>query len=207
MNSPHAAVSPNFSHLLALVYNGNPSAAEEIIERLLPGLRAIICRRVNPQDVEDVVQDTATDLLCAIRGRQLHNPEALPYFARKIAIRRCAACISGLVKNRQTEVEIVDEEFAPLRVKPVAEDLCVEKQRQRLAVEALSRLSARDREVLQRFYLREQSPEQICAEMGLTATQFRLTKSRAKEKFGHIGRTMERTGPSRPTDRATVLCA
>src|SRR6266851_4698063 len=44
------------------------------------------------------------------------------------------------------------------------------------------------REILTRFYLYEQSQDQICSEMGLTLTQFRLLKSRAKGRFGELGR-------------------
>jgi hypothetical protein len=36
--------------------------------------------------------------------------------------------------------------------------------------------------------LLEQTQEQICAEMNLTETQFRLLKSRAKARFGELGR-------------------
>jgi hypothetical protein len=36
--------------------------------------------------------------------------------------------------------------------------------------------------------LKEQPQEQICREMDLTETQFRLLKSRAKAKFGEIGK-------------------
>lgn len=53
---------------------------------------------------------------------------------------------------------------------------------------ALNGLAVRDREILMRFYLDEQSQDQICAEMGLTETQFRLLKSRAKARFGELGR-------------------
>jgi DNA-directed RNA polymerase specialized sigma24 family protein len=53
---------------------------------------------------------------------------------------------------------------------------------------ALSALSKRDRDILIRFYLKEQPQEQICREMSLSETQFRLLKSRAKAKFGEIGK-------------------
>lgn len=49
-------------------------------------------------------------------------------------------------------------------------------------------LTARDREILMRFYLEEQSQDQICTEMGLTETQFRLLKSRAKTRFAEMSR-------------------
>jgi hypothetical protein len=47
--------------------------------------------------------------------------------------------------------------------------------------------------VLSRFYLFEQPQEQICAEMNLTATQFRLLKSRAKTRFANSVKTQMRT--------------
>ncbi|HEV2690756.1 MAG TPA: sigma factor-like helix-turn-helix DNA-binding protein [Bryobacteraceae bacterium] len=54
--------------------------------------------------------------------------------------------------------------------------------------EVLANLSERDCEILTRFYLREESQEQICEEMNLSETQFRLLKSRAKARFGEIGK-------------------
>jgi RNA polymerase sigma-70 factor (ECF subfamily) len=49
-------------------------------------------------------------------------------------------------------------------------------------------LSDRDREILTRFYLDEQTQEKICEDMSLTETQFRLLKSRAKARFGELGK-------------------
>jgi hypothetical protein len=42
--------------------------------------------------------------------------------------------------------------------------------------------------ILTRFYLLEETQDQICSEMVLTATQFRLRKSRAKIRFGELGK-------------------
>jgi DNA-directed RNA polymerase specialized sigma24 family protein len=64
----------------------------------------------------------------------------------------------------------------------------VESQTQELAMRLLRSLPARDREVLTRFYLQEQSAETICSEMRLTETQFRLIKSRAKARYGELGK-------------------
>ena len=62
------------------------------------------------------------------------------------------------------------------------------RQKVEVMLEVLREMSPRDREVLTRFYLREQSQEQICRDMRLTDTQFRLLKSRAKARFGEIGK-------------------
>jgi DNA-directed RNA polymerase specialized sigma24 family protein len=45
----------------------------------------------------------------------------------------------------------------------------------------LERLKPAQREILTRFYVQGQKPEQIRREMNLTATQFRLMKSRSKQ--------------------------
>ena len=68
------------------------------------------------------------------------------------------------------------------------EQIAIARQRAELMRLVLESLSRRDREILERFYLQEQSQEQICEEMSLSETQFRLLKSRAKARFGEIGR-------------------
>jgi DNA-directed RNA polymerase specialized sigma24 family protein len=62
------------------------------------------------------------------------------------------------------------------------------RQRNELIHKVLHELGTRDREILTRFYLREQSQDQICVEMCLSETQFRLLKSRAKARFGELGK-------------------
>jgi RNA polymerase sigma-70 factor, ECF subfamily len=52
-----------------------------------------------------------------------------------------------------------------------------------LIQEVLSELDDGEKEVLTRFYLWKQRPEQICSIMRLSETQFRLIKSCAKARF------------------------
>src|SRR5262249_40371870 len=61
-------------------------------------------------------------------------------------------------------------------------------QRNTLIQQVLGEMTERDREILMRFYIYEQPQDQICAEMELTDTQFRLLKSRAKARFGDLGK-------------------
>jgi RNA polymerase sigma-70 factor (ECF subfamily) len=64
----------------------------------------------------------------------------------------------------------------------------IARQRAEIARRVLNGVSRRDREILNRFYVLEQPQERICAEMGLSYNQFRLLKSRAKARFGELGR-------------------
>jgi DNA-directed RNA polymerase specialized sigma24 family protein len=54
-----------------------------------------------------------------------------------------------------------------------------ERDRHKGALLAIRSLQASDQEILLRFYFNGQTPEQIQVDMQLTATQFRLRKSRA----------------------------
>ena len=49
--------------------------------------------------------------------------------------------------------------------------------------------------MLTRFYLEEESAEEICRNMDLSETQFRLIKSRAKARFGELGKRRLTTRP------------
>ena len=68
------------------------------------------------------------------------------------------------------------------------ENSIMDREEADLAYRVLKGLSRRDREILIRFYLREEPQEVICRQMKLTETQFRLLKSRAKARFGELGR-------------------
>ena len=68
------------------------------------------------------------------------------------------------------------------------EEVAIFNQKEELVRRILAELSSRDREILTRFYLQEESQEEICAVMILTETQFRLLKSRAKSRFGELGK-------------------
>ncbi|MDQ6708268.1 MAG: hypothetical protein M3Z85_20105 [Acidobacteriota bacterium] len=62
------------------------------------------------------------------------------------------------------------------------------REHEEIAGKVLKGISKRDREILTRFYIAEQSQDEICTQMKLTETQFRLLKSRAKARFGEMGK-------------------
>ena len=98
-----------------------------------------------------------------------------------------AGHIDSAVTNRRQQVDL--DTSAPVPdggMNPEA--AAMNRQQEQLAVSVLKAISRRDREILTRFYLDEQSQEQICQDMSLTETQFRLLKSRAKARFGELGK-------------------
>jgi RNA polymerase sigma factor (sigma-70 family) len=93
--------------------------------------------------------------------------------------------------------EHVGKEKLPLRVAledagpasdPAAgpEARAIESENARLARRLLGNLRPRDREVLNRFYLKGQSKDEICADLGLNGGQFDQIKSRALRRANQL---------------------
>ncbi|MBI5086586.1 MAG: sigma-70 family RNA polymerase sigma factor [Acidobacteria bacterium] len=162
-------------------------AMEELYRVFSRGIRYYLCRHLGPQELDDKVHDTFLIVVQAIRGGGLREPEKLMGFVRTVVRRQVAAFIDTAVQTRRdfTDLE-VGGRVPDIRQNP--EERVLEEERSDIMAKVLRGISRRDREILTRFYLFEQTQEQICEEMDLSETQFRLLKSRAKARFGELGR-------------------
>jgi RNA polymerase sigma factor (sigma-70 family) len=116
-------------------------------------------------------------------------------FVRTVVRRQVASYIDRVVHHRQEEIPL-DSSCSLTDNNESPEDRAAARQQIDIMLRTLRGLSSRDREILTRFYLHEQSQAQICREMRLSDTQFRLLKSRAKARFGELGRRrMDRKPP------------
>jgi DNA-directed RNA polymerase specialized sigma24 family protein len=108
-------------------------------------------------------------------------------FVRTVVRRQVAAHIDQAVQSRRERADVESGiNVVDVRLNP--EEVLALKQRAEIVQRALRDISDRDREILTRFYLLEQTQEEICHTMSLTETQFRLLKSRAKARFGELGK-------------------
>jgi RNA polymerase sigma-70 factor (ECF subfamily) len=166
---------------------GDPDGMESLYRVFARGVRYYLCRQLGPQELDDKVHDTFLIVVQAIRRGELREPERLMGFVRTVVRRQVAAHIDRAVQSRRdcigvdSGIHIVDSRSDPEQVLAV-------KQRAEIMERALRSISDRDREILTRFYLLEQSQAQICEDMRLSDTQFRLLKSRAKARFGELGK-------------------
>jgi RNA polymerase sigma-70 factor, ECF subfamily len=173
--------------LVEQVKAGDDAGMEQLYKLFSRGIRYYLCRQLGPQEIEDKVHDTFLIVVNAIRRGDLREPDRLMGFVRTVVRRQVAAYIETAVHTRREQTDLeTGITVADRKQNPEQEAMMREKAA--LMKSALGALSERDREILVRFYLQEQPQEQICEEMSLTETQFRLLKSRAKAKFGEIGR-------------------
>ena len=177
----------DWAALVRQIREDDPGAMEKLYALFGRGIRYYLCRQLGPQDLDDRVHDTFLIVVQAIRRGELREPERLMGFVRTVVRRQVAASIEQAVHARR-DVQDLEETTGLADDSESPEDSLISKQQAEIMAVVLRSISKRDREVLTRFYLLEQPQSQICREMQLTETQFRLLKSRAKARFGELGR-------------------
>lgn len=177
----------NWLDLVERIRSGDTEGMEDLYRQFYRGVRFYLYRQLGSQDLEDKVHDTFLIVVQAIRKGDLREPDRLMGFVRTIVRRQVAAHIDRAVQGRRDRVDL---EFGAgvLDVRGNPEVNAIGRQREQIVESVLRGISPRDREILTRFYLMEQTQEQICLSMNLSETQFRLLKSRAKARFGELGR-------------------
>ncbi|MFN0106948.1 MAG: RNA polymerase sigma factor [Bryobacteraceae bacterium] len=184
---PGGAAPAEWSEMVESIRAGDQDAMTRLYSTFGRGVRYYLSRQLGAQEIDDKVHDTFLVVLSAIQRGELREPERLMGYVRTVVRRLVATHIDRLVEERRERTDLEDGSLmADERVNPERDAL----RRQKVAImeQVLHTISQRDREILTRFYLYEQSQEQICREMGLNDTQFRLLKSRAKQRFAELGK-------------------
>jgi RNA polymerase sigma factor (sigma-70 family) len=176
-----------WADLVNRIQAGTTDGMEELYALFSRGIRFYLIRQLGPQELEDKIHDTFLLVVHAIRRGELREPSRLMGFVRTICRRQVAAHIDKIVQSRREQTEL-DNSSRVMDPSTNPEESAMFSERKELIHRVLSEIPARDREILTRFYLLEQSQEQICSEMELSDTQFRLLKSRAKSRFGELGK-------------------
>jgi RNA polymerase sigma-70 factor (ECF subfamily) len=175
----------NWKPLIEQIQQGDVAAENDLFHLVQRCVRPVALRQLGPADAEDSVHDVFIIVLNTLRSQKLRDPERLgAYIGAVFKFRRW--------RRWQTAAATVDAPVESLDLEggKTPELMLRETENRNLVRTALSSCTERDRDILVRFYVNEQEREQICREMDLTPTQFRLLKSRAKDRFARIGRRL-----------------
>lgn len=182
-----------WTDLVRRVQKDEPEALEELYGIFHSGIRFFLCRQLGPECLDDNVHDAFLVVVESIRSGELREPSRLMGYVRTVVRRMVAAHIDKQVHNRKERADLdFGTRVADSRSNPEQE--AIFRQKVDLVRRVLAQMPERDREILYRFYVDEQTQQQICEEMQLTMTQFRLLKYRAKAKFGEIGKKKLQSG-------------
>ena len=191
-------VTDGWTLLVARIRQGDPSALVELYQVFGRGVRFFMFRKLGPQDIDDRVHDAFLAVLQAIQKGGLRDSARLMGFVHTIVRRKIAAHINELVQARREHVALEQGPEVPDR-KHTPEEQAMAGEQVDVMLKVLGDMTTRDCDILTRFYLHEQGQDQICREMDLTDTQYRLLKSRAKARFGDLGRRTLATAGRMPT--------
>jgi RNA polymerase sigma-70 factor, ECF subfamily len=179
-----AAQSSRLADLVERIRHGHPTGFEELYG-LARNFSFFLVRQLGNDDLQDKIHDVFVTTAQAITAGKLRDPERLVPFITTITRFYTYGQIDRRSRWRKMEGTLEHVNVADSRVN--LEQSAYRNQKARIVREILRSLKPRDGELLRRFYLQEQSKEEICREMKLTATQFRLLKSRAKSRFAALG--------------------
>ena len=185
--SEAAQIYAGWAQLVERIRFSQTDGMAELYHLFSKGVRFYLCRQLGIQELDDKVHDIFVVVVQAIRRGELREPERLMGFVRTVVRRQVAAHIDKAVQARREQMDLDASARVP-DPNGNPEEVAIVNQKEDLVRRILAELSSRDREILTRFYLQEESQEEICAVMILTETQFRLLKSRAKSRFGELGK-------------------
>ena len=170
--------SSTFGRLVVGVQAGQESATEELHRTFHRGLVYFFFRHVGAEYAEEYAQQSIICLIQAIQDNRIQDPNRLTGYCRGIAANILRGAIKERINRRVRECDLGNVQVRDPRGNTEASLL--HSERVAIMLSELEKMAAKQREILRRFYLEEQTQTEICQAMGLTDTQFRLLKSRAK---------------------------
>ncbi len=178
----------DWSLLVDRVMANDPQGIEDLYTCFAKGARFYFCRHLGLEELDDRVHDTFLMVLDRIQRGELREPERLMGFIRTVLRRQVASYVRGAVEERRDYAPLDAESEYCLDFRGCPEERIIDLETVDIMERVMRGMTLREREILTRFYLLEQAPEFICKEMHINMTQFRLMKSRAKGRFGELGR-------------------
>lgn len=174
--------SKNYVELVERIKEGDRDAEAQLVAQFGDAIGIIIRKRARSQDdAQDIYQTVFTLVISKLRKGELKNPEGLPAWLCTIARTQATMFYRSDRLTQEFKEDQMDESNSK---PPTPYDEIVKQEHLDAVRQILQELKhPRDREVLDRFYLQEQSKDQVCEEMGMNRDQLNRVLSRARERF------------------------
>ncbi len=164
------------------------------------GLVSLVYRRTRNRELaSDLVNEAIAIALEHAKAGRLTQPERIGGYVFRVSM--------NLLRNQSRNFDNREDMRSSTEVMELLSacdsDGIEAAQVQKTTLRVLKSLpSARDREVIKRFYLDEEDKQAICKELGLTALQFTQVMSRARQRMRTL---FESEGLTR-SDLLSLLC-
>jgi RNA polymerase sigma factor (sigma-70 family) len=193
---------PQFSlaEIVRLIEKGEPAGMEALYVAVHRNLRRYFTCHHDGSSAEDMTHDVLLGAVTFVRRGKLREPKALISLVWTIARRRLVT----VIRERNDE-RTAAEGRVYMPVHSDAFDHVHRLEQAEIARQVLREMPSLSRQILIRFYIHEQTPEQICADLRITQRQFRLIKWRAKARFAELGKKSLAATPLAPPDGPTQV--
>jgi RNA polymerase sigma-70 factor, ECF subfamily len=181
------------SRLVSAISDGSAFQDELYVRYRRPLLQIFLQRRIDRDVAQDLLQRTFLQAIKKIRSDGLEDPGKLGGYLYRTACNLATAYWRGEIARRQ---DVDSQDLRELRDEALSLEERVDHELLAKCVRTLLRRLplARDREVLVRFYLQEESKEDVCRALHLSDLQFNQVLWRARQRFGEI---LRKNGVSR----------
>jgi RNA polymerase sigma factor (sigma-70 family) len=174
------------AQLVARIKAGDRAAESSMVERYGRGLHRVLRRRLASESLAaDLAQDTFCIAIERLRRGTIDQPEQLASFlystARNLLIaHQRKEWRRATITDCEAVAAFPDERWSPFReVSRMQNAQLVRRLLDELPV-------ARDRELLERLYVRDEDKEQICRALGLDSMHFNRVLHRAKQRLREL---------------------
>jgi len=169
-------------HLVARMVSGDQSAESEMVERYHRGLLAMLFRRSRDRSLaQDIAQETWMLVIQKVRARQLRDSRKLASFIVQIGKNQ----LIMHYRNAGREALSSDHDMNQVGDQRSSPEQIIGNRQLGLTITEMFRSmhAARDAELLQRFYQKGDSKQQLCEEFELSHLHFDRVLYRARDRF------------------------
>jgi len=165
---------------------GDAAAESDLVSRYARGVRMIVSRGTRDRSiVDDLCQDTFRIAIEKIRLGDVRDAKRLSGFICSLARN---LTIEHFRRSRRGNVVAPIDESDPA---PSQLELLLAEEQATIARKVLSELgSDRDRQILFRFYVADETKARICTEFGLSSLHFNRVLFRARERYRELYRAI-----------------
>jgi RNA polymerase sigma-70 factor (ECF subfamily) len=157
--------------------------SNEFIKQHYTGLYTLLHRHIRDAHIaEEILNDAVATTIEHSRAGRVSDPDRLAGYVYRVAL--------NLYRNHRREyanrpgVYATDEDVDQLPAQRVTEDAAMDGSLLRQVIAIIESLpTARDREIVKRFYLDEEDKADICDAMGLSALHFDRVIFRARQRM------------------------
>lgn len=180
------------TELVQRIHAGDQAAESLLVQKYSTPLFTLIrCRVHDPELAQDLLQDTFRIVIERLRSKGLDDPAKLACFINKTAI----YLYIGVIRKEQRRKTVPNTDIVLEEVDNAPGPLVQLLEREgassvRTLLEELP--TARDQDILRRFYMRDEGKATICSCLELSPEHFDRVISRARKRFRQI---VERKAP------------